>query len=160
MYNGFSLIYSNLNFNKKERISTILEPLQSMIQIALLSFSPIGSKLSIHENLLSIQLYKWNQSIIRNFYNDKKDDLYYLFNVISRFNKFYVNKTENEIQKKLFNLLNEYAYSGLYNLVQTYSLKNDINIINTLNMYKSMVKNPKLCNAYESEKNESEYEFS
>nr|UZT28877.1 hypothetical protein [Nucleocytoviricota sp.]UZT29224.1 hypothetical protein [Nucleocytoviricota sp.] len=159
MYNGFALIYSNLSSSKKERLSTILEPLQSMVQLSLLSFSPIGSKLSIYENLLSIQLYKWNQSIIRNYYNDKKDDLYYLFNVINRFNKFYVIKAENETQKKLFFLLNELAYSGLYNLVQTYSSKNDISITNTLNMYKSMIKNPKLCDAYETEKSESELDF-
>ena len=62
MYNGFALIYSNLSSSKKERLSTILEPLQSMVQLALLSFSPIGSKLSIYENLLSIQLYKWNRN--------------------------------------------------------------------------------------------------
>lgn len=154
MYSGLALIYSNISLNKKERLSTILEPLQSMIQLALLSFSPIGSKLSIYENLLSIQLYKWNQSIIRNYYNDKKDDLYYLFNVINRFNKFYVNNYENEIQKKLFTLLNELAYTGLYNLIQTYNLKNDISITNTLNMYKSMIKNPKLCESYENEKSE------
>lgn len=158
MYSGLALIYSNISSTKKERLSTILEPLQSMVQLALLSFSPVGSKLSIYENLLSIQLYKWNQSIIRNYYNDKKDDLYYLFNVINRFNKFYVNKCENENQKKLFILLNELAYTGLYNLIQTYTSKNDMSITNTLNMYKSMIKNPKLCEAYESEKSESEIE--
>tara|TARA_A100001015_G_scaffold315708_2_gene428156 strand:- start:593 stop:1465 length:873 start_codon:yes stop_codon:yes gene_type:complete len=152
MYNGLAFIYSNMSSSKKERLSTILEPLQSMVQLALLSFSPIGSKLSIYENLLSVQIYKWNQSLIRNYYNDKKDDLYYLFNVINRFNKFYVNKKSNEIQQKLFSLLNELAYNGLYNLVQTYTSKNDISIINTLNMYKSMIKNPKLCEAYETEK--------
>ena len=152
MYNGLAFLYSNMSSSKKERLSTILEPLQSMVQLALLSFSPIGSKLSIYENLLSVQIYKWNQSLIRNYYNDKKDDLYYLFNVINRFNKFYVNKKTNETQEKLFSLLNELAYNGLYNLVQTYTSKNDISIINTLNMYKSMIKNPKLCDAYETEK--------
>ena len=159
MYNGFALIYSNLNSGKKERLSTILEPLQSMVQLALLSFSPIGSKLSIYENLLSIQLYKWHQSIVRNYYNDKKDDLYYLFNVINRFNKFYVVNAVNENEKKLFSLLNELAYNGLYNLIQTYSSKNDISITNTLNMYKSMIKNPKLCDSYETEKSESELDY-
>ena len=160
MYSGLAFIYSNISSTKKERLSTILEPLQSMVQLALLSFSPIGSKLSIYENLLSIQLYKWNQSIIRNYYNDKKDDLYYLFNVINRFNKFYVNKSENENQKKLFILLNELAYTGIYNLIQTYTSRNDMSITNTLNMYKSMIKNPKLCEAYENEKTDFEFENS
>ena len=137
---------------KKERLSTILEPLQAMVQLALLSFAPIGSKVSIYENLLSIQLSKWSQAILRNYYNDKKDDLYYLFSVINRFNKFYVNKQTTETQEKLFSLLNDMAYTGLYNLVQTYS--SNINITNTLNMYKSMIKNPALCEAYEREKHD------
>lgn len=159
MYNGLAFLYSNMGTTKKERLSTILEPLQSMVQLSLLTFSPVGSKVSIYENLLSIQVYKWNQSIIRNYYNDKKDDLYYLFNVINRFNKFYVNKAENELQKNLFNLLNELAYSGLSNLIQTYISKNDISIINTLKMYKSMVKNPTLCQAYENEKSEIDFDI-
>jgi hypothetical protein len=155
MYGGISLLYSTMNSSKKERLSTILEPLQSMVQLALLSFTPFGTKLSIYENLLHIQFNNWNQSLIRNYYNDKKDDLYYLFNVINRFNKFYVNNTENEYEKTLFKSLNELAYNGLYNLIQTYTYKNNINIVNTLNMYKSMIKNPKLCIAYENEKFEN-----
>ena len=157
MYNSLSFLYSNMTTNStKERLSTVLEPLQSMIQIALLSFSPIGSKLSIYENLLSIQLYKWSQPFIRNYYNDKKDDLYYLFNIINRFNKFYVNKSKTEDETKLFELINDLAYNGLYNLIQTYSAKSDKSIINTLNMYKSMIKNPLLCEAYEKEKSNND----
>lgn len=156
MYGGISLLYSTMSSSKKERLSTILEPLQSMVQLALLSFTPFGTKLSIYENLLHIQFNNWNQSIIRNYYNDKKDDLYYLFNVINRFNKFYVNNTEKEEEKILFKLLNELAYNGLYNLIQTYTYKNNINIVNTLNMYKSMIKNPNLCIAYENDKFKNE----
>ena len=137
---------------KKERLTTILEPLQAMVQLALLSFAPIGSKVSIYENLLSIQLSTWSQAILRNYYNDKKDDLYYLFSVINRFNKFYVNKQTGDTQKNLFTLLNDMAYIGIHNLVQTYSA--NINITNTLNMYKSMIKNPSLCEAYEKEKHD------
>lgn len=137
---------------KKERLTTILEPLQAMVQLALLSFAPIGSKVSIYENLLSIQLSTWSQAILRNYYNDKKDDLYYLFSVINRFNKFYVNKQAGDTQKNLFALLNDMAYIGIHNLVQTYSA--NINITNTLNMYKSMIKNPSLCEAYEKEKHD------
>jgi hypothetical protein len=155
MYSGITLLYSTITTNKKERLSTILEPLQSMIQLALLSFTPIGTKLSIYENLLHIQFNNWNQSLIRNYYNDSKDDLYYLFNVINRFNKFYVNNSENEEEKILFKLLNELAYNGLFKLIQTYTYKNNINIVNTLNMYKSMIKNPKLCEAYDIEKKDN-----
>lgn len=160
MYSSFTFIYSVLNNAKKEKMSTILEPLQSMIQIALLSFTPIGSKLSIYDNLLSIQINSWNQPLLRNYYNDKKDDLYYLFNVINRFNKFYINNCYDNNEMRLFNLLNDLAYDGLNNLLQTYMTtdnnNSNINIINTLNMYKSMIKNPNLCEAYENEKIDSD----
>lgn len=159
MYSGLALLYSNRTSQKKERLSTILEPLQSMVQLSLLSFVPIGSKLSIYENLLSIQLSNWNQSIIRNFYNDTKDDLYYLFNVLNRFNKFYVNKPKTDVQNNLYTLLNELAYNGLHKLIQTYKNQNSITIISTLSMYKSMIKNPKLCQAYENEKLNSEISY-
>ena len=39
----------------KERFEMILEPLQAIIQLALLSYCPIGSKLSISDNILCIQ---------------------------------------------------------------------------------------------------------
>ena len=42
--------------DKKERFDMILEPLQSIIQLALISYCPIGSKLSIVNNILQIQL--------------------------------------------------------------------------------------------------------
>ena len=50
---------------KKERFETTLEPLQALIQLSLLSFCPVGSKLSISNNILVIQSPNWNQSFIR-----------------------------------------------------------------------------------------------
>ena len=62
-----------------------------------------------------------------------RDYLYYLFNVINRFNKFYINNAQNDTQRKLFYLLNDLAYNGLSKLIETYNYntKNNINIINT-----------------------------
>ena len=61
---------------RKERFDIILEPMQAVIQLALLSFCPPGSKLSISNNLLLIQHPTWIQGVIRSFNNDKKDDLF------------------------------------------------------------------------------------
>ena len=74
---------------KKEKLDYILEPLQAMTQICLLSNCPIGSKLTIHDNLLKIQLPCITQGIVRYFNEDTKDDLYYLFNVFRRFLSYY-----------------------------------------------------------------------
>ena len=42
---------------QKERSDMILEPLQVMVQLGLLSFCPIGTKVSVSENLLHLQQY-------------------------------------------------------------------------------------------------------
>ena len=75
----------------KERFETILEPLQAIIQIACLAYYPIGSKLAIHNNILVIQHPGYTQNVKRWYNNDKKEDVFYLYNVFSRFNKFYKN---------------------------------------------------------------------
>ena len=41
-----------MEIKKKERFETILEPLQALVQIAFLSYYPIGSKLTIKNNIL------------------------------------------------------------------------------------------------------------
>ena len=74
---------------RKERFDIILEPLQAITQLALMAFCPYGSKLTISNNLLFIQSANWGQGMLRSFNNDKRDDLFYLFNSIIRFNKFY-----------------------------------------------------------------------
>ena len=64
------------NFDRsKERFEMILEPLQAMIQLALLSYCPIGTKLSISENILIIQPPGWGQGLKRKYNSDKKNDL-------------------------------------------------------------------------------------
>ena len=83
---------------KKERFETILEPLQAITQLAILSFCPKGSKLSIANNLLYVQHPSWTQGLLRSYYQDARDDLYFLFNVIRRFNKFY--KINNSSKNK------------------------------------------------------------
>ena len=82
-------IYNTIMGGRKERFEIILEPLQAMLQLALLSFTPIESKLTINNNILYIQAPTWKQGVIRSYYHDSKNDLFYLFNVFIRFNKFY-----------------------------------------------------------------------
>ena len=73
----------------RERFETILEPLQALLQIGFLAFYPIGSKLAIHNNILTIQAPGYTQNVRRWYNNDKKEDVFYLYNVFYRFNKFY-----------------------------------------------------------------------
>ena len=94
-----SRLYVSLCRDKrKERFETILEPLQAITQLALLAFCPKGSKLSIANNVLFIQTPNWSQGFLRSYNQDQRDDLFFLFSVIRRFNKFYSGPTS--IKKK------------------------------------------------------------
>jgi hypothetical protein len=127
---------------KKERFETILEPLQAILQIGYLSFAPIGTKLTIHNNILKIQIPNYSQPVIRWYNNDTQEDLFFLFNIFYRFKKFYhfLNDSKtNPENKKLYDLLIELAKTGIGNLIRTYSQTDKIHILHTLQMYKGML---------------------
>jgi len=151
---------------KKERFETILEPLQALLQIAYLSFTPIGTKLTIHNNILYIQPPNYSQSIVRWYNNDTQEDLFYLFNIFYRFKKFYyflyardgdgnsgnsgndvaagvaVKDCEHSakiVNKKLYELLIQLAKNGIGNLIRTYGQTEKIHILHTLQMYKNIL---------------------
>jgi hypothetical protein len=146
---------------KKERFETILEPLQALLQIAYLSFTPIGTKLTIHNNILYIQPPNYSQSLVRWYNNDTQEDLFYLFNIFYRFKKFYYflcgGNNGNDVaagvavkdceylasskivNKKLYELLIELAKNGIGNLIRTYGQTEKIHILHTLQMYKNIL---------------------
>lgn len=136
------ILYNSLALSKtKEKIDMVLEPLQAMIQISLLSVSPIGTKLTIQENILYLQ----NPSIIQPFsrwYNsDKKDDLYFLFQVIKRFMKWY-NPNYNiksRISLELYRLIVKLSLIGFDNLLMTYSCVDNNAITQVVHMYKNLL---------------------
>ena len=151
MYGNILRMQSTLQFiagqmkKPRERFETILEPLQALLQIGFLAFYPIGSKLAIHNNILTVQAPGYTQNVRRWYNNDKKEDVFYLYNVFSRFNKFY--KTVLSFggeNAALFALLNELAKTGINNLTRTYNQTDKIHILHTLQMYKGMLDNPEL----------------
>ena len=129
---------------KKERFEMILEPLQATVQLALLSYCPIGSKLSISDNILFIQLPGWNQSVRRALNADKKNDLVFLFNVIIRFHRFYgcFRNSDDPILAELFETLLARGKVGLENLIQTYNTTDCAHLTQTLKLYIQLLGNP------------------
>lgn len=152
MYGNIARMQSTLQFiagqlkKPRERFETILEPLQALLQIGFLAYYPIGSKLAIHNNILTIQAPGYTQHVRRWYNNDKKEDVFYLYNVFSRFNKFYktVLACGGGENAALFTLLNELAKTGINNLIRTYNQTDKIHILHTLQMYKGMLDNPDL----------------
>jgi len=143
MQSTINFIYSTIRTKrKKERFETILEPLQAILQICYLSFAPIGTKLTIHNNILQIQIPNYSQPVIRWYNNDTQEDLFYLFNIFYRFKKFYYfmnDSKSNMDNKKLYDLLIELAKTGIGNLIRTYSQTDKIHILHTLQMYKTIL---------------------
>ena len=138
MQTTIQLLYKTVSGNKKkERFETILEPLQALIQIALLSYFPIGSKLTIQNNILHIQAPSYTQSVTRWYNNDTQEDLFYLFNIFCRFKKFYMDVKMEHV--KLFELLILQAKSGINNLIRTYNQTDKTHVLHTLQMYKNML---------------------
>ena len=124
-----------LNNHVKERSDMILEPLQVMIQLSLVSKCPIGTKVSVSDNILQIQQPYLYQGILRWWQADNKDDLYYLFHAIRRYYKWYKNQ-----DNKIFNSILETAIEGIDRLIETYSQCNDKqSIVHTLSLYKNVL---------------------
>ena len=139
------LIGSLVTDRKKERFEIILEPFQAITQLALLSFCPLGTKLSISENILYLQVPAWSQGLERRLNVDRRDDLFFLFKVISRFNTFYKHlDAQGGTLSKLFRLLIELAKNGMDRLVQTYTAAGSDSLLHTLRLYRTMLDNPEL----------------
>ena len=125
--------YMDLN-TRKERSDMILEPLQVMVQLALLSESPIGTKVSVSDNILQLHPPSYLQGVWRWYNSDGKDDLYYLFHAIRRYYKWY--KSEDN---KIFNHILTSAVKGIEKLIITYSAAEQTAITHTLALYKNVL---------------------
>ena len=140
--NSFHLLYNALSHTRqKDKIDTILEPLQAMIQIALLGICPIGTKLQIQENILHVQTPTLIQPLSRWYHADKKDDLYFLYSVIKRYIKWY-NPTSNKkspLSTELYHIITSMAIEGLNQLFKTYSSTDANTVIHVIQMYKNLL---------------------
>jgi hypothetical protein len=140
MQSTMQLLYGALGSRrKKERFETILEPLQAILQIAMLAFYPVGTKITIKNNIMLLQSPNYSQSMARWYNNDTKEDLYFLFNVFHRFKKFYAHyKTDapESVQHRLYALLIDLSKTGINKLIRTYGQTDKPHILQTLTMYK------------------------
>ena len=121
----------SVNINQKEHLDMILEPLQVMTQLSILSYCPLGTKLSVYNNILHLQRPTLYQGAMRWWNEDKKDDLFHLFNAIKRYYTWY-KWQENDVFKYILNR----AKLGLKKLKKTYQdSKNSNSISQTLTLY-------------------------
>ncbi|GAH14923.1 unnamed protein product, partial [marine sediment metagenome] len=96
--------------------------------------SPIGTKISVSNNILSIQPPSMTQGVYRWWNNDNKDDLYYLFHAIRRYYKWYKSQNDEAYQYIL-----TWAVKGLDKLSETYNKADKNNIRHTLALYRNVL---------------------
>uniref|UniRef100_A0A6C0J922 Uncharacterized protein n=1 Tax=viral metagenome TaxID=1070528 RepID=A0A6C0J922_9ZZZZ len=105
----------------------VLDPLTCIVRCAILSFKPIGTKLSINQNKITFIDPNILQGVIRWSYGDKREDLHNIYKPIIKSTKWY--KVDNPDILNIFIL----AKKGLEKLKQSYE-ENSI-ITHSLSLY-------------------------
>ena len=112
----------------------ILDPMSTIIRLALLSYYETGTKLSIHDNSLFLQEPSYYQGSLRWGYSDNKEDLHNLHNPIAKALNWYDLKID--YVKHIFIR----AKKGLEGLKKCYKGTNESNLVcHSLNYYAKMI---------------------
>lgn len=116
----------------------ILDPLSVIVKLAILSKKPIGTKISVYNNILYIQEIGIFQSLVRYIFKSNKIDIQYLYNPIEISCSNYLNDEYIKKNPNIKNLFIE-AQKGIKCLIETY--KNYTIITHTLYMYYNIISN-------------------
>ena len=116
----------------------ILDPLSVIIKLAILSNKPIGTKLSIKNNIIYTQEPGPFQAICRYVFKNNKTDIQYLYNPIEIACQQYLTKPIIQQNPKIKDLF-KCAQNGLLKLIDTYKTSSVMRIC--LNYYLSLIAN-------------------
>lgn len=123
----FINVMTNYKNNDKNK-SQVLDPLSSLIRLALLNFKPIGTKLSFLNNTIYFQEPDLLQSAKRWSSGDNRNQIHNLYNPIFKIHQWY------DITKPEFIFILNTAKAGLQKLIQCYD--NDSSTIShSINYY-------------------------
>ncbi len=112
----------------------ILDPMSTIIRLAILSYKAEGTKLSIHDNSLYFQAPNYFQAPLRWGYSDDREDLHNLHNPIAKSLDWYDLKLE--YVAKIFEL----AKQGLESIKDCYKGTTESNLVcHSLNYYAKMI---------------------
>ena len=116
----------------------ILDPLSVIIKLAIISHKPVGTKISICNNLVGIQENGIFQPIVRFMLQNTKEDLHFLYNPIELACKHFLSDTFTAKMPNIKHLF-ECALYGLSKLDQTY--KSSPTIVLCLHYYSNLILN-------------------
>jgi len=126
------------NNNKINIKLFLLDPLSVIIKLAILSNKPVGTKISIQNNIVYLQEPGPFQALCRLFFNSNKTDLQYMYNPIHLACKAFLTKESVQKTPRLKELF-ICAQNGLKKLMETYSNCNII--VLSLNYYYTIISN-------------------
>lgn len=124
---------SNMSFLKKGN-NVIVDPFSCLLKLALLSFYPKGTKISIDNNEIFINAPTFLQGALRYYYGYGREDLHNLLIPIQKAILWFFNKDDTYILC-LFNL----SIQGLQNLKKSYQTTSTIH--HTLDYYITLLTN-------------------
>jgi hypothetical protein len=116
----------------------ILDPLSVIIKLAVISNKPIGTKLRIDNNIISLQEPGPFQALCRYVLKSNKTDIQYLYNPIEIACNNYLTKTVIQQNPKIKDLF-KCAQNGIHKLIETYKSCSVMRIC--LNYYLSIISN-------------------
>lgn len=128
---GALSIYKN-TFPHEER--QVLDPLTTMVKLAILAFKPNGTKIAIDSNHITFQEPNVFQGFWRWAYGNKRYELHHLLNPILKVVKRY------DVSNPSIKLIFQNAVLGLDKLKQSYN--NSSSVVNhSLDLYMSIINN-------------------
>ena len=113
----------------------VLEPLTTIITLAIISFKSVGTKIAVHSNKILVQSPNLVQGVVRWSFGNNREEIHYLLKPILRVVQIY-DPDENENIKSLF----EYAILGLKVLKDSYN-NSSSTLCHTLDLYISIIDN-------------------
>lgn len=130
-------VYEGLNIYRKNfpgEQRQILDPLTTMIKLAILGYKPQGTKLAIDNNKIYFQEPSFTQGLLRWAYGNKRYELHHLLNPIVKAVKR-CDLTNPSI-RSIFTL----AINGLERLKSSYNNSSSV-VIHSLDLYTNIINN-------------------
>lgn len=113
----------------------ILDPLTTMFRLSMISFKPIGTKLSVYKNTMNYVEPGAFQGVYRWTFGEGRDDLHNIYRPIQRFLSWY-SKDDETISKLI-----QFSIQGLQKLSESYA--QDSIIHHSIKLYILMLESKK-----------------
>ena len=119
---GIQVLFNQLTTNTDESIEFI-DPLCTMVKLAILGLKPNGTKMSIHDNIICVQDPTQLQGLIRWLNSDERQQLHQLRFPILYFRGMelgHIGIENRKIETEMLKEINSLASKGLIKLRSTY----------------------------------------